>query len=56
MNKFLFIVLVDIFLTGMDILEAYEKGYIEEWYEEPYEIGSDDDYPWVKKFIEKGIQ
>lgn len=38
LNKFLFLICIDIFLTSVDFVEAYDMGYIEDCYEEPYEL------------------
>lgn len=56
-NKILFMAVMDIFLTGVDFVDAYEVGYFEEWYDEiddeidenyTNNINSDDGSPMIK--------
>jgi len=47
-SKFMLLMIIDVFLTAVDYIEAYEEGIVEDYYDEPYEF---DEYEKTINFI-----
>jgi len=52
LNKIFLLALIDIFLSGIDLIEISKTGCLEDYFEEPYDFEDSSQIYWIKEIIE----
>jgi len=52
-NKIIWFAMLDVMLSGADLVEMEQTGVIEDYFDEPYELNEDKPEYYIKTVIEK---